>query len=604
MLFFWDCDTILVKECDKMKFLILSLLTTISLFLDINNQLNLKSYFLLCPIILVILYFFYRKNYNKIIKNNLFLILSILLSLFMIIGNTFSYAGNFSLITKSFLHIIANIFVFIGYVILFCNVISLFYYFLKADFNIAKLKKIKELFDKHPFVFSFIVIISCYLIYMIAFYPAILSPDPSNQIKQFFHVKTKYIESVVLLDENVWITNHHPIFHTLLLGGCIKLGESILNFNFGLFIYTLIQTITLISTLSYTIYYMKKLNTPYFFRLIILIIYAVVPVFPFYAMSAVKDTFFSCFIILYVIQLFDIIRKKAYSNKQLVCLLIIIFMMILFRNNGIHVFLLSFPFVFLVLKKLWKKNLVILIITLLFSYCYSNIVLPAFKITDGSIREMLSIPFQQTARYVKYHEEDISLEEKEAIDKILVYDTLKDRYKANISDPVKEKFNKYATSEDLKKYFIAWSKGLFKQPVTYIEATVENTYGYFYPGDTNWYIYYKYDSRLKDSGFDYSYNNLSTLRIILSNYGRCYLHIPIIGLIVNIGFSCWVILSLLIYVLYEKKYRYLPVFAPLLTLILICVASPVNTYFRYAMPYIFTLPILICMVRFILKENK
>ncbi len=585
-----------------MRVFILVILTIISLVLDVNTQIGIKEYFILMPILFILLYIFYKKNSVK--KRPIFLLLSILFSFFMIIGNTFSYVGNFSLITKSFLHIIANIFVFAGYTVFFYYLINLFYNFLKGNFEAMKLKKVKELFDNHPFVFSFIVIFSCYLIYMIAFYPAILSPDPSNQIKQFFHIKTKYIESVVLLDENVWITNHHPVFHTLLLGGCIKLGVSILNFNFGLFLYTLIQTITLVGTLSYTIYYMRKLNTPYFLRLLILVIYAFVPIFPFYAMSTVKDTFFSCFVVLYVIQLFDIIRKNTYSNKQLVCILIIIFMMILFRNNGLHVFLLSFPFIFLVLKKMWKKNLIVLIITLLFSYSYSNVVLPAFKITDGSIREMLSIPFQQTARYVKYHDEDISLEEREAIDKVLVYDTLKGRYKPNISDPVKEKFNKYATSNDLKEYFIAWFKGLQKQPITYMEATVANTYGYFYPGDTNWYIYYKYDTRLKDSGFDYSYNNLNILRNILSIYGKSFLHIPVIGLIINIGFSCWVILSLFIYVLYEKKYKYLPVFSPLLALILICVASPVNTYFRYAMPYIFTLPILICIIRFILKENK
>ena len=219
-------------------------------------------------------------------------------------------------------------------------------------------------------------------------------------------------------------------------------------------------------------------------------------------------------------------------------------MMILFRNNGIHVFLLSFPFIFLVLRRLWKKNLIVLIITLLFSYSYSNIVLPAFKITDGSIREMLSIPFQQTARYVSKYEDSIPKNERDAIDTILIYDTLKERYKPNISDPVKEKFNKYATSEELKEYFIVWFKQFFKDPVVYAEATIENTYGYFYPNTSNWYIYYKYDSRLKDSGFEYSYNSLSNLRKILSNYGRGFPSIPIIGLFVNIGFNGMMLLFL------------------------------------------------------------
>ena len=39
----------------------------------------------------------------------------------------------------------------------------------------------------------------------------------------------------------------------------------------------------------------------------------------------------------------------------------------------------------------------------------------------------------------------------------------------------------------------------------------------------------------------------------------------------------------------EKKYKYIITLLPSLTLLLICVASPVNTYFRYAMPYVFAL---------------
>ena len=57
----------------------------------------------------------------------------------------------------------------------------------------------------------------CYLIYMIAFYPIIMSKDPSFQILQYFHIDNKYSYYSVLLDKNVIITNHHPVVHTLLL---------------------------------------------------------------------------------------------------------------------------------------------------------------------------------------------------------------------------------------------------------------------------------------------------------------------------------------------------------------------------------------------------
>ena len=57
------------------------------------------------------------------------------------------------------------------------------------------------------------------------------------------------------------------------------------------------------------------------------------------------------------------------------------------------------------------KTITIFAIFLSLTTCYSKVILPYFKITNGSIREMLSIPFQQTARYVKNHGDEISEED-------------------------------------------------------------------------------------------------------------------------------------------------------------------------------------------------
>lgn len=586
-----------------MKYIIFSFLTSITFFNNIKIDFSNVGFYLQC-ILIALFFLFLSKFYKKetiLKKHKWFYLLSFIFSIIMLIGNSFNQVSNFTYLYKDIFHIVYSILSFIGYFIMFLYLFSYGYYFLKKDY---KDKKVIKLLEEHPFISTFIILFLCYLIYMIAFYPAILSPDPSNQIKQFFGLETKYLDSVIVTDPNVYFTNHHPIFHTLLLGGCIKLGLLFSNFNLGLFFYTLLQTITLISVLSYTILYMKKINISFKTRFITLLFYALTPVFPLYAMSTVKDTFFTCFIILYVIFLFDFIKEKDISIKKMIYFIFIIIFMILFRNNGIHVFVLSFPFMFFVLKKLWKKILIILFVGLAFNYTYMNIILPYFHIPEGSIREMLSIPFQQTARYVSKYENSVPKEERDAIDKILIYDTLKERYKPNISDPVKEKFNKYATSEELKEYFIVWFKQFFKDPVIYLEATVENTYGYFYPNTSNWYIYYKYDSRLKDAGFDYSYNSLSGLRKILSNYGRAYPSIPLIGLTVNIGFNGMMLLFLTAILLMNKKYKYIVVLLPSLTLLLICVASPVNTYFRYAMPYIFLMPTLVSSVHYILKEKN
>ena len=56
----------------------------------------------------------------------------------------------------------------------------------------SKFRKFFELFDEKPFLSSFIVILLFFSVYIIAFYPIVLSPDPSNQILQYYNVRTKY----------------------------------------------------------------------------------------------------------------------------------------------------------------------------------------------------------------------------------------------------------------------------------------------------------------------------------------------------------------------------------------------------------------------------
>lgn len=537
------------------------------------------------------------KKREKVILN----ILSVLLSVFIIIGTSFIINGNFNFIKDYlFLNIICFVLLYLFFYKL-CNI--LFNYLNKYKIKEKKYKnKFIKLFDEKPFLISLIFILVCYLPYIVSFYPTILSKDPSFQIKQYFGIDNKYSYYEDLIDENVIITNHHPVIHTLLLGKSLEIGHNIGNDNLGLFIYSIIQISILTCTLSYTIKYMKKIGINIKYRIISLLIYSLVPVFPLYAMSAVKDVIFGSLIILYIILFNEFMVNKIIPIKQIILSILLLILICLFRNNGIYTIILSFPLLFFINKTNFKKLILIFIIILGFNYSYNNVILPYFKITPGSIREVLSIPFQQTARYVKYNEEDITKEEKEIIDKILKYDTLSERYNPELSDKVKNEFNKSATREDLKEYFQAWFKMFFKHPITYIEATIENTYGYFYPIKTNWYIYYKYTNIINEDGFNYHYDDLNISRSILSTFGLIFPYIPLLGLIVNISFNIWIILFILCYLIYKKKYKEMCYLSIPLSLILVCFASPANAYFRYALPFIFGMPLIISL--FIKNKNS
>lgn len=557
--------------------------------------------FLLYLVFVIFLFLYYKKYLYNLKYNKIFNSLSLLFSLFMVVGYSFDVTDSSDLLFASWFLFFLSLLKFVGYFIFFNVTINVIFNFIREyDFSdFVKKNKLLLLFEKNPFLFSCILLLICYLPYMIAYYPAVINYDAANQIKEVMGIHTRYMDSVVLINENVFITNFNPVIHTLLLGGLFKLGYNLGSVNFGLFLYSVFQTALVIMTFSYAICFMKKQGIKSKYLIISLLIFALVPVFPMYAMTTVKDVIFSCLILLLVIYIYKFIINDILKRDYFIFFVIVLFMM-LFRNNGLYILLLVFPFMIIVLKDK-RKFLVLIFVLSLVSYFGYNRLLNYFEIANTSIREALSIPFQQTARLVKYREEVIEENDENIIDVILDYDTLADRYEPDLSDNVKNKYNKYATSDDLKRYFIVWFKYLLKEPMIYVDATLNNVYGYFYPNTAQWYLYNDYNTKLEEAGFDYHFNNLDVVRNALGDFSSAYSRIPFLGLIVNIGFTSWIYLFLLCSLTITKNKKYIFTLLPGFVLLLTCVAGPANTYFRYILPLTFTLPV---MVPLLLKKIR
>ena len=95
-------------------------------------------------------------------------------------------------------------------------------------------------------------------------------------------------------------------------------------------------------------------------------------------------------------------------------------------------------------------------------------------IVPGGKREMLSIPFQMTARYVKEHPDDITEEESEVIDKMLYMETLAERYDPVSADPVKGfAFYEIHNTPDYLDYIRVWFRQGCRHPGSYVNAFFE-----------------------------------------------------------------------------------------------------------------------------------
>ena len=184
---------------------------------------------------------------------------------------------------------------------------------------------------------------------------------------------------------------------------------------------------------------------------------------------------------------------------------------------------------------------------------------------------------------------------RDIINKVLAYDKIAERYNPELSDKVKATYKKYSTSEDMSQYLNVWAKWLFIYPDVYIQATMNNCYGYFYPDAKSWIAY----TEITPPGKDYRVSSpklLTPIREFVNAIPEFVRNIPIVGLIESIGFYTWLLILSIAYLVYTHNKKFIYMYTPLLILLLTCVLSPANTMLRYIYPMILSVPILICYI--------
>lgn len=337
--------------------------------------------------------------------------------------------------------------------------------------------------------------------------------------------------------------------------------------------------------------------------------YGIVPPFGAYAQAVIKDSLFFAVFTLYIALFTDIclcrLKMKARICKSKIFFFTLISVAVchLCRNNGFYMVIPANIALIFTLVKYRKKYMIVSVILVLVAWIgYNNVFLPLSHVEPGSKREMLSIPFQQTARYIKYCPEDITTEEKEDIEKVLDFDYIGENYTPEVSDAVKNTYNEDATQEDLKNYFHTWFRMFLKHPTVYIQAFLANMYGYIYPFSNHnivstYQFYIKYEPQDDpEKGLNIYYYFDEKVRDGIEGWAELWKTAPGLSQIINPGTTTWVLIILVGIILKNKKWRILPIMvAPLLN-VAVCCASPVNGLLRYSWPLAACMPILIYVV--------
>lgn len=534
-------------------------------------------------LLFVLCFFFYRQFAKKLKSDTTFsgkgsALLSVFFSLCLLIGRSCNEKGSLTYCFGSSVNFIKFTLAMAGLSILFHEMILLLSIFLSShQFTDQK----KSFFTQHAFTKSFLIIMAVFMPFLILSFPGKLCWDAIGQIEQ-------------VIGSGSYST-HHPLFHTLLMGGLTKLGLILFHsYEAGLFVYILLQAAMLAAALSATIAILAKRSTKSSFLFALLLIYCVTPVYSNMASTALKDVPYSASVIGYVICLALLLEtpEKIENSRFLLCFIPLQIFVLLFRNNGLYVVLLSGIgcFCFLCKQYDFRRKIRYLVCSFGVSIAVAELILvllmQALGAAAGSKGEMLSIPFQQTARYLQLYREDLDQEEKDAIEAILGdVNTVAANYDPAISDPVKALFHKDASLSDMGTYLKAWFKGLCRHPAVYVEAFLIHTYGWFDPALNNSIRYESDYDVIRQGGL------FPGAERLLIFYYRIAGRISLLAVFENVGAAVWALFFLTFYQKKTKQNAAALAGFPLWISLLICMASPgFFLHPRYAFPILFTIP--------------
>ena len=343
-------------------------------------------------------------------------------------------------------------------------------------------KPLKHKVFFNVFFWQLMILISwlpCYL----AYFPGIYSYDGEPQLIQYTSQK---------------LDNHHPIIHTLIIGKCYDLGQWLktngINID-GLAFYTTIQVILLSFALASVLKFLVKRESGKVFVILSAVYICLFPTMPLMAISSTKDTFFTAFFILFILELTQIPGEG--DRSCFIRLFIYASGCMIFRRNGYYVILIlliCMSVVCLIKRERCEKRFVKTVIVLLISVVFFSITEKSIiAVTDaakGESAEALSIPLVQMARAFKNDDNAIRAKYGERLTDY-ISETGLCNYRPLISDGVKQYFNNELFAKD-KAGFVKVYLELGKDyPGPYVLAILYLTKGDWHILDTSYCRVYK-----------------------------------------------------------------------------------------------------------------
>jgi len=459
-----------------------------------------------------------------------------------------------------------------------------------------KLRLLAKVYAEHTVLLCMGVLLLAWLPHFVIAYPCAMNGDSTAQLWQWAGVYT--------------FSTHHPPFGTLLIGLAYQAGLVLGDGGIGLALYVALQMLAGAAVLGYLQDVLRRLGAPLWLRLLALLAACFCPVYCDNMTVIIKDVPYALGMVLMMCEIAKCVclRERLTAAAAFRLILGGMFVMLM-RNNGKYVFLPLMVFVIVwALRKLKSRAsaAAALLIAWAASSLVSGVLVQAYDIVPGSIAEALSLPFQQTARFVRKHESEIPQDEYEAIDRVIGMSGLAKMYDPVISDPVKARFRDEVTGEDLKQYFAVWMKQFMRDPRCYIEATLIQNILLFDPQTRNLAIFSGtgFDEQARERLHITEPDTFNSLRTMEENLRDMLLTVPGMVQLNSLGFHCCLLLFACLWPLKRRNGNMLLLLLPMLLSMAVIVAGPcIQNQDRYGFPIIYCMPLVLACLSYEMKKT-
>lgn len=568
-------------------------------------------------LVLCLSYVYYTivKNITKLQLGPIFKIASIITASFFGIINVMTisiiHTDSLDFLTKNRYQLMISVICIIGYALIFIYTLVGVLELLLLTQQYGPTEKREQFCSNLTWIKVFACILVFWSPWLIAFYPGSITWDMFYELNQYMG----------------WLplSNAHPIFSVWLMGSCLAIGHSLVSYNFGAYLYILLQSFVCAASFSYSITIIGRISKRRYMQYLALSFYAFVPIWGSFVEYGIKDVLYTgvitAFISAAVLIYWNLQRDLKCNFREKSILVSTSVLAVLLRHNGKFMI---YP-ILLVLLIISYKNKVIrriirtaFLISILFYIGVDIVLVSHLGIPQSSKRESLSLMFQATARCIREREnlkDELTEEQISVINQIFSAEEVGNVYNPVVSDPVKRLYrldgHPYET-DVLKRYKKVWWQMMRKYPKEYFEAIIAQTYGYlaFVPESgvpiavLRPYIASNYPGLNADK-FQIEYaSHMVSMRGFLNSWGNLFQHIPPFGILYSFAFYTWGYIIMALSSIASHKRKFLLLLIPIIANAIGSAASPVNANTRYFLPLMAVAPIICCVFVSELRQDK